>query len=89
MGLSDIMRLTRTKYYYATRSVKRNKDEIIRVRFAEALLSDNDRNFWSDSKKLRYNKSLSSNVVDDCYTDIADFVWYKNIQICIPVCIQC
>ena len=44
--VSDIMRRTRVKYHYVIRSVKRNKDEIIRVRFAEALLSDNDRDFF-------------------------------------------
>ena len=42
---SDIMRRTRAKYHCAIRSVKRNKDEIIRERFVEAILSDNDRDF--------------------------------------------
>ena len=73
--VSDIMRRTRAKYHCAIRSVKRNKDDIIRVRFAEALLCDNDRDFRGEAKQLRDNTSLCSNVVEDCYTDadIADF----------------
>ena len=73
------MRRTETKYHYAMRSVKRNKDEIIRVRIAETLLSHNDRDFEDEAKELCNWKSLYSNLGDDCYTDadITDFRVYK------------
>ena len=56
--VSDIMSYVRAKYHCAVRSVKRDKDEIIRVRFAEALLSDNDHDFCGKAKKLCDSKSL-------------------------------
>ena len=61
----DIMRRTRANYHHAIRSVKRSKDQIIRVRFVEALLRDNYRDFCGEVKKLRCNKLLCSNVVVD------------------------
>ena len=77
--VSDITRPARAKYHYAIRSVKRDKDAIVRVRFAESFLPDNDRDFLGKAKKLRDNKSLCSNVVDDCCidADIADFLAHK------------
>ena len=49
------------------------------MRFAEALPSNNDRNFWGEAKKVRYNKSLCSNMVDDCCidADTADLFAHK------------
>ena len=51
-AVSHIVRRTREKYYSATRSVKRNKDEFIRMRFVEALISVNDREFWGEAKQI-------------------------------------
>ena len=62
--VSDIVRRTRAKYHYAIRFVKRNKDEIMRVRFAEALIVIV---IFGEAKRLRGNKSLCSKVIDDGY----------------------
>ena len=81
MGLYNIMRSARAKYRYAVRSVKRDKDEIITKRFAEVLLSDNERDFEGEVKMLRGrpNYSFCSNVIDDCYTD-ADIDPYTSVS---------
>ena len=81
MGLS--LRRTRAKYHYAIRSVKRNKDEIIRMRFAEALLSDNNRDYWGEGKKLRYSVSWLMVVTLMLILLISLHI---NNKICIPVC---
>ena len=43
----------------AMRRVKRNERDIINEGFADAMFVDNTRDFWSDVKRLRSNKTLS------------------------------
>ena len=47
------MRKNRASYHYAIRRVKRNAHNIINERFANAIVDNKDRNFWSEVKRLR------------------------------------
>ena len=54
--VADIMRKTRAAYHYAVREVKRNENNIIKKRFADAVLDNNSRDFWSEVRKLTCTK---------------------------------
>jgi len=43
--VADIMRKTRAAYHYAIRRIRRDADDIVNERFAEALLHNNGRDF--------------------------------------------
>ena len=73
------MRRTRASYHYAIIRVRRNERNIINERLADAMLVDNSRDFWSEVKRLRSNKTCPSNMVDDFTSpcDIANFLASK------------
>ena len=50
--VADIMRRTRAAYLYAIRRIKRDDQDIVKERFAEAVLNDNNRDFWSETKRM-------------------------------------
>jgi len=50
--VANIMRRTRASYHYAVRYIKRNSQEIIKDRFASAILDNRDRDFWREAKKV-------------------------------------
>lgn len=79
--VADIMRKTRATYHYTIRRVRRNVDDIVNKRFADALLDKNGRDFWAEAKKLRHNTASVSSVVDGLCTpdDIAD-LFASNYQ---------
>ena len=62
--VADCMRRTRAAYHYAVRQLKKDESSIVRERVAEAILSDGGRNFWSEIKRIRSNKSSNSRIVD-------------------------
>lgn len=62
--VADCMRRTRAAYHYAVRSVKRNEDAITRTRFADALVNNHTRNFWSEVKKIRASKVSGNGIID-------------------------
>ena len=62
--VADCMRRTRAAYHYAMRYIKRNADEIIRDRFATALLQNNSRNFWDEVKKIKASKMTCNSTID-------------------------
>ena len=68
------MRRTGASYHYAIRRVRRNERNII-SELAEVMLDDNTRDWWSEVKRIRTNKTCSSNMVDDSTSpcDIANF----------------
>ena len=74
-AVADVMRRTRASYHYAIRRVRHNEQNIINECFADAILVDNNRDFWSEVKRLRSNKTCPSNMVDDFMSpcDIANF----------------
>lgn len=69
--VADCMRRTRAAYHYALRHIRRNADEITRNRFADALLQNSSRNFWSEVKKIRASK-MSCNYIVDGHSDSSD-----------------
>ena len=60
------MRRTRARYYYALRQVRRDQDDIVRQRMADALINDSSRSFWSEVKRIRNSNTGTSLVVDGC-----------------------
>ena len=48
----------------AIRKIKKDEENIIRERIADALLNDHDRNFLSGSKRIRSNKTGNCRIVD-------------------------
>jgi hypothetical protein len=60
------MRRTRAAYHYAVRRIKRQENNIVRQRFAEAVLTDNTRNFWAETKKLTNQSHASAYMIDGC-----------------------
>ena len=58
------MRRSRANYHYNVRRVKSHVKDISRQRFAEAVLSDNARDFWSEVRHIARNRAMQSNVVD-------------------------
>ena len=58
------MRRTRASYHYAVRYVKNNRLDIIKDRFASAILDNKDRDFWREAKKVCGGKSGLQSTVD-------------------------
>jgi hypothetical protein len=59
------MRRTRAAYHYAISKAKRDEDNIINERLANSILSNNStRDFWSEIKRIRSNRSGTSRTVD-------------------------
>ena len=63
------MRRTRASYHYAVRHVKRNKEQIIRNRIAQALIDNSNRILWSEIRKIRNNKKSDGCTVVDVISD--------------------
>ena len=82
------MRRTRAAYHYAVRDIEKNTQNIVRQKFAEAVLQNNDRNLWKEVHKIQGKRSCYGSSVDDCYTDgnIADLFYKKYEDLYIPVC---
>jgi len=63
-AVADSMRRTRAAYHYVIRATRKNADAITRQRFAEAVLGNRQRDFWSD---VKCKKGVAATV--DGYTD--------------------
>ena len=68
------MRRTRALYHYAVRRVKRDQKNVTRQRFVDAVLSNSNRDFWSEVKRMNGNKVGCANVVDN-KTNITRNAW--------------
>ena len=62
--VADIMRRTRASYHYAVRYVKKNNQDIIKDRFASAIIDNRNRDFWREAKKIGGNRSGTHSTVD-------------------------
>ena len=62
--IADIMRRTRAAYHYAVRYIKKNNSDIVRQRFANAILENRNRDFWHEVKKVCGGKSDIQRTVD-------------------------
>ena len=54
--VADCMRHSRAAYHYAVRFVKKEEDNIRCERVAVTARMNDDRNFWSEVKRIRSNK---------------------------------
>jgi len=72
--VADIMRKTRLQYHAAIRAVRRNEADIVNERLASCFVTNNNRDFWSEIKRMRGKSGNVSNVVDGLSnpTDIAE-----------------
>ena len=48
--VADCMRRSRAKYHYTLRQVRRDENDIVRQRSADALVGDPSRSFWAEIK---------------------------------------
>ena len=62
--VASIMRRTRAAYHYAVRFIKNNKLDIIKERFASAMLENRGRDFWFEARKVCGGKSCPPSHVD-------------------------
>jgi len=87
-AVADSMRRTRVAYHYAIRKVKREEENIICEKVADAMLRNNTRDFWSEIKRIRSSKSVNSRTVDNESEPIniaklfADN--YRELYTCVP-----
>ena len=61
--VADVMRRTRAFYLYTIRLVRRNEQHLIR-RFAQAVLNGNNRDLWSEVRRLISTRSVPSRAID-------------------------
>jgi len=52
------------RYQYAIRSARRHENDIVNDRFANALILNSGRDFWTEVKKIRRSGSRVSGAVD-------------------------
>lgn len=62
--VADSMRRTRAAYHYAIRRTKRSEEQIVRDRLAHALVSNKNRDFWREVKRIRANKLTYNYAID-------------------------
>jgi hypothetical protein len=72
--IANIMRAIRAANHSAIRLVNRNRAEMVNERFADAILSNNTRDFWHEAKRIRGVNASYSNTIDDLssHDDIAN-----------------
>ena len=63
--LAEVRKLTRAKFHYAVRMIKKSHDSIVSNEIARSLVSGNPKSFWDDVKKIKSNGSIIPNSVDN------------------------
>jgi len=58
------MRKTKLQYHAAIRTVRRNEADIVNEWLASSVITNSDRNFWREIKRLRRKDANVSNVAD-------------------------
>ena len=75
----DLMKQTRSKFKYALRVCKGNKNSIISDKIAEAMCSKNDRAFWREIKNSSNSKIKLPNVVGNAQgSDNISGMWQEH-----------
>ena len=86
--VADIMRKSRARYHAAIRQVRKDNVEIVNNRTATALSLNKNRDFWSEIKRIRHNRSVVGGVVDGfcSSSDIADVFAnkYQDLYTSVP-----
>ena len=55
---------TRAAYHYAIRFVRKNEEQIVKQRFADTILANHNRDFWSEVHRMKFTRKSVSTVVD-------------------------
>ena len=71
---ANVMRMTRARYHYAVRSIKRRECDIRKGKMAESIANNRHRDIWTETKKLTSGRKSVANVVDGacCPEDISE-----------------
>ena len=77
--LFDLRRFARSKYHWAIKQVKKNKDTIVLNKTAQQLANKSYRDFWKTIKKLKGSERVTAKVIDDNYTDETIVNNFRNI----------
>ena len=87
-NVAEIRRTTRANYHRAIRSLLKKEKDLVREKFAESLLHNRNRDFWSEIKKLRGRHVNTPNTIDNCHSqeDIADLFAVSYRQLVIFFC---
>ena len=67
--VADCMRRTRAAYHYCIRNVRKNEQQIVCERVADAMLHNDGRNFWAEIKRIKASSTSVSKSVDLCKSD--------------------
>lgn len=91
--VANIMRRTRAAYHYAVRYVKQNNSDIVRQRFASAIIENRNRDFWAEVKKVcgktcgiqrtvdgHTQSDLIANVFANKYDELYTSVGYDGVE---------
>ena len=62
--VADIMSCTRAAYHYAVRNIRNNSSDIIKQRFASAIVENRNRDFWRESRKVNGRARDTQRTVD-------------------------
>jgi len=86
--IADIMRRTIASYNYAIKFVKENEADLVKKRFAEAVVENRSRNFWAKVKKIRSNGDNSVSSVVDGVSDSIEITKlvadkYEDLYACV------
>jgi len=68
-AVADCMRRSRAAYHYAVRFIKKDEDNIRCERIADIAAMNDDRNFWTEVKKIRSRKPARVRTVDGAGDD--------------------
>lgn len=67
--VATMRRLTRARYHYAVRYIKKYKESISADKLAEHLMSHHDVSFWKEIKNVMGVKTKAPNNIDNCTGD--------------------
>lgn len=67
--LADLRRFARTKYHWAIKQVKKNKNDTVKEKTAISLANKSFKDFWKEIKKLNKVPNSSSCIVDGLCED--------------------
>jgi hypothetical protein len=62
--VADIMRKTRAAYHHAVRRVQSEEHKIVKQRFADSIIGNRCRDFWSEVRKINGKNNTFANVVE-------------------------
>ena len=78
-GVYDIMKQARSKFKYALRVCKSNKNSIISDKIAESMCAKNDRAFWREIKNYSNSKLKLPNAVGNAQgSDNISVMWQEH-----------